>query len=175
VTPLALALALVLPAAAPAQLACPPGTERQGAVPPDGLEEWCEAKDPAGGPPRREGPSRTYYDDGAIWTEATWRAGQRHGRYVEYHRNGVKAREGTFTESRRSGRWTTWRESGRVEEEGDWRDGVPHGRFAAYWPTGKPRTEGRHCGGAQCGTWRTWDETGREIGAIEYGEQTLTP
>lgn len=170
-----LALPLVALVAAGAPLACPAGTEHRGAAPPDGFEEWCEATDPAGGPPRREGPSRTYYDDGAPWVEATWRAGQRHGRLVEWHRNGAKAREGEFTEGRRSGRWTTWWETGRVEEEGDWRDGVPHGRFAAFWRSGKPRTAGRHCGGAQCGTWRTWDEAGRELGVVDYGEQSLVP
>ncbi len=171
---IALAAALVL-AAGPAPLACPAGAERRGAAPPDGLEEWCEAKDPAGGPPRREGPSRTWYDGGAPWVEATWRAGLRHGPFVEWHRNGAKAREGTFTDGRKSGRWTTWGESGRVEEEGDWRDGVPHGGFASFWPNGKLRTEGRYCGGAQCGRWRTFDEEGRELGAVDYGEQTLAP
>ncbi len=172
--PLAPALAALLAAGAP-PFACPAGTEHRGAAPPEELEEWCEAKDPAGGPARREGPSRTYYDDGGVWVEATWRAGQRHGRFVEWHRNGVKAREGEFTDGRRSGRWTTWWDSGRLEEEGEWRDGVPHGRFASFWPTGKPRTEGRHCGGAQCGTWRTWDDAGRELGKVDYGEQTLAP
>jgi antitoxin component YwqK of YwqJK toxin-antitoxin module len=167
----ALPLAALLAGAPP--LACPAGAERRGA--PEELEEWCEGKDPAGGPPRREGPSRTYYDGGAVWVEATWRAGQRHGRFVEWHRNGAKAREGEFTDGRRSGRWTTWRDSGQLEEEAEWRDGVPHGRFSSFWPTGKPRTEGRHCGGAQCGTWRTWDDAGRELGKVEYGEQTLNP
>jgi antitoxin component YwqK of YwqJK toxin-antitoxin module len=174
VIPLALPLAALLAAAAPL-FACPAGTEHRGAAPPEGSEEWCEAADPAGGPARREGPSRTYYDDGAPWVEATWRAGLRHGRFVEWHRNGVKAREGVFADGRKSGRWTTWWDSGRLEEEGDWRDGVPHGRFASFWPTGKRRTEGRHCGGAQCGTWLTWDDAGRELGKVEYGEQTLAP
>jgi hypothetical protein len=171
----ALAAALAALPAAPAPFACPPGTAHRGAAPPEAYEEWCEGKDPAGGPPRREGPSRTYYDDGGPWIETTWRAGLRHGPFVEWHRNREKAREGAFTDGRRSGRWTTWWDSGRVEEEAEWKDGVPHGRFASFWPSGKPRTVGRHCGGAQCGTWRTWDETGRELGAIEYGEQTLAP
>jgi antitoxin component YwqK of YwqJK toxin-antitoxin module len=174
VTPLALALALLVEAAPP-PFACPPGTERRGAAPPEAFEEWCEGKDPAGGPPRREGPSRSYYDDGSLWIEATWRAGQRHGAFVEWHRGGARAREGTFTEGRRSGRWMTWWPSGQVEDQGEWKDGVPHGRFVSFWPTGKPRTEGRHCGGAQCGTWRTWDEAGRELGTVDYGEQTLVP
>ncbi len=171
---IAAAVALLL-AAPTAPLACPPGATRHGAAPPEAFEEWCEGKDPAGGPDRRDGPSRTYYDDGALWLEETWRAGQRHGAFVEWYRGGGKAREGAFTDGHKSGRWTTWWESGRVEEEADWLGGARHGRFASYWSTGKPRAEGRHCGGAQCGTWRTFDEAGREIGKIEYVEQTLVP
>jgi antitoxin component YwqK of YwqJK toxin-antitoxin module len=170
---IALAVALAALGAAPA-LDCPPGTEHRGARPPEGNEEWCEGKDPAGGP-RREGPARTTYDDGRTWIEERFREGLRDGAFVEWHRNGVKAREGAFTRGLKSGRWTIWWESGNVEEESEWRDGVPHGEFAAYWPTGKRRTVGRHCGGAQCGTWRTYDETGKEIGRVDYGEQSLAP
>jgi antitoxin component YwqK of YwqJK toxin-antitoxin module len=165
--------ALLLLAALPA-LDCPKGTERRGAVPPDGFEEWCEGKDVAGRP-RREGPSRTYYDDGGLWVEERWREGERDGPFVEWHRNGLKARAGAYVAGRKSGPWTTWRDTGVVEEEGEWRGGIPHGRFVAYWGTGKRRTEGRHCGGAQCGTWRTFDDAGRELGKVDYGEQTLSP
>ncbi len=168
----AVALALAVGAGAPPPLACPAGTEHRGAAPPEAYEEWCEGTDVAGGA-RREGPSRTYYDDGSVWIETAWRAGERDGPFVEWHRGGVKAREGTFANGKRTGRWSTWWESGRLEEESEWRDGVRHGRFVAYWPTGVPRTEGRHCGGAQCGTWRTWDEAGREIGKVDYLEQTF--
>jgi hypothetical protein len=159
---------------APAPLSCPGGTERRGAAPPEGFEVWCEGKDPAGGP-LREGPARIYYDDGSLWIEEAFREGRRDGPFVEWHRNGAKAREGTFARGAKAGKWTLWRESGQVEEESDWRDGVPHGRFIAFWPSGEHRTEGRHCGGAQCGTWRTFDEAGKLLGSVDYGEQSVRP
>jgi antitoxin component YwqK of YwqJK toxin-antitoxin module len=165
-------LALALSARPP--LACPPGAQLRGAAPPDGTEEWCEAADPAGFAVR-EGPSRIYYDDGQIWIEERFREGRRDGPFSEWHRDGAKAREGAFARGAKSGRWTIWRSSGQVEEESEWREGIPHGRFVAYWPTGRVRTEGRHCGGAQCGTWRTFDEAGRQVGAVQYAEQSLSP
>jgi antitoxin component YwqK of YwqJK toxin-antitoxin module len=168
---LAPVLALALGAA---PLACPTGTERRGAAPTDGYEEWCEGKDPYGRP-RRHGPARTWYDDGALWTEETFREGDRDGPFVEYHRNGGKAREGTFARGRKTGRWAIFRESGQVEEVSGFRDGVADGPFTAYWPGGAVRTLGRHCGGAQCGRWRTFGEDGRELGSVEYGEQSSTP
>ncbi len=167
-------LVAALALGAPPPLACPPGTERRGGAPPEELAEWCEGKDPAGGP-RREGPAREYYDDGGVRLEETFREGWRDGPFVERHRNGRKAREGAFARGEKAGRWTVWFESGAVEEESEWRDGVRHGPFTAWWPGGKRRTQGRHCGGAQCGTWRSFEEGGREIGSVEYGEHRLAP
>lgn len=172
---IALVAALTLAAGpAPSALRCPPGAELRGEAPPDGLEQWCEAPDPAGRP-RREGPARTWYDGGAPRTEESFREGERHGPFVEYHRNGRKAREGAHDRGRKSGRWTIWFESGQVEEESAWRGGVPDGPFASFWPGGARRTTGRHCGGAQCGRWVTFDERGRELGAVDYGEQSDRP
>ncbi len=171
--PLALLAAL---AASPPPLACPRGTEHKGLAPPEGYEEWCEtpADDPRA-PKQREGPAPVYYDDGSVWVEESYAAGLRDGAFVEWHRNGKKAREGRFVHGLKDGRWTVWRESGLVEEESGWRAGVPEGRFVAYFANGKPRSEGRHCGGAQCGRWNAYDEGGRLLGTVDYGEQTQTP
>jgi MORN repeat protein len=172
----ALAAGGAQPKAAPRGLACPAGSEHAGAAPPEGYEEWCEASVPeAPGAKRREGPARVYYDDGKLWVEEVFTQGQRNGPFVEWHRNGAKAREGRFSRGARDGRWTVFGESGRLEEESEWQGGVPNGRFASYWPTGKPRTEGRHCGGAQCGRWSTYDEAGKLLGSVDYGEQTAKP
>jgi hypothetical protein len=165
-------LALALLAAPP--LACPAGTERKGAAPPDEYEEWCEGKDVAG-QPRREGPARSWYDDGGIHVEESFRAGLRDGRFVERHRNGKIAREGSYAAGLKVGIWRIAFESGAPEEESEWLDGVAHGRYRAWWPGGKLRAEGRHCGGAQCGRWRSYDESGALVGEVDYGEQRLTP
>lgn len=168
------ALLAVALAADPAPLACPKGTERRGDAPPDGLEQWCEGKD-AFGRGRREGPGRIWYDGGAVWVEQSFAEGLLDGPFVERHRNGKLAREGTYARGRKTGTWRIWFESGQLEEQSEWRDGVEHGPFTAYWPTGARRTEGRYCGGAQCGRWRTFGEDGRQLGEIDYGEQRLVP
>jgi antitoxin component YwqK of YwqJK toxin-antitoxin module len=155
-------------------LACPKGTERRGDAPPDGTEQWCEGKDAyrrAG----REGPARTWYDDGGVWIDQGFKAGDPDGPFVERHRNGKTARAGTYAEGRKVGTWRIWFESGVLEEEAEWRSGSMHGRFAAYWPTGAQRTEGRYCGGAQCGRWRSFDTAGKQVGEVDYGEQRLVP
>jgi antitoxin component YwqK of YwqJK toxin-antitoxin module len=155
-------------------LACPKGTERRGDAPPDGAEQWCEGKDPYGRT-RREGPARTWYDDGGVWIDRGYRGGDLDGAFLERHRSGKPAREGTYAQGKKVGTWRIWFQSGVLEEESEWQGGSAHGRFVAYWPTGARRTEGRYCGGAQCGRWRTFDEAGKLQGEVDYGEQRLVP
>lgn len=169
-----LGLGFTLAAAASEPVACPRGTERRGDAPPDGFEQWCEGKD-ASGHGLREGPARVWYDDGGVWIERSFKAGEPDGAYVERHRNGKRAREGAYVRGRKIGTWRLWFESGQLEEETEWRDGSAHGGHTQYWPTGALRTQGRYCGGAQCGRWRSFDPTGKQVGEIEYGEQRLTP
>jgi antitoxin component YwqK of YwqJK toxin-antitoxin module len=171
---IALAIAAALAALPPPALGCPQGAVARGAAPPEGHEEWCEGTD-AAGRARRDGPARTFYDDGGLWIEERFREGLRDGPFLERHRNGRPARAGSFARGARTGRWTIHFDSGAVAEESQWKDGVLHGPFVSFWPGGNRRAEGRHCGGAQCGTWRTFDEAGEELGAVEYGEQSLAP
>lgn len=162
------------PTMPPPPLACPPGLEKHGDEPFQGYEVWCEKKDVAGNG-RREGPSRLYYDDGGLWQEAVWKDGKRDGPFVEYHRNGVKAREGRYAADAMEGPWTFRRDSGLLEEEAEFRAGVPHGRFVAYGPSGRKLTEGQRCLGAPCGLWRTWSDDGRLEGEVRYETPVVVP
>lgn len=153
---------------------CPAGTELRGAAPPDGFETWCEKPgEPA--ERRREGPSRTWYDDGGLAKVAGFEEGKLHGPLVEWHRNGKPARAGALEHGARVGTWTLWFESGRKEEECGYAGGQRHGSFATWWPNGKRKTEGRYCRGLQCGPWTNWDEDGRELGNVRYEEIRGTP
>jgi antitoxin component YwqK of YwqJK toxin-antitoxin module len=155
-------------------LACPAGAERRGAAPPEALAEWCEAPGPDG-KARREGPARSFYDDGGLWLEESYREGQRDGPSLERHRGGAPARAGSYARGQKVGRWTVWAPDGKVEEESTWKDGVLHGPFLVRWRTGALRTTGRYCLGAQCGAWKTFDEQGKELGTVDYAEQREQP
>ena len=165
-------LALLL-AAAP--LDCPPGTALAGGGPPELFEAWCLGRPDAYGRPRRHGPARSWYDDGALRVEERWVEGRRDGTFVEYHRNGKQARRGSYAGDDKVGTWTIWYEEGGLEERSDFLRNVPHGPFTAWHRNGQKRLEGRHCLGAQCGPWTSYDEQGRKIGQVEFGEQRSAP
>lgn len=173
VRPLALAAGLLL-AAAGGPLPCPPGTTRAGEPPPGGFEVWCERPDPAG-QGRRHGPSRAWYDDGGIHSEATWRDGVLHGPFVEYYRGGRRARQGEYRDGEKQGAWTVWFENGASAEEAEFDRGRLHGRFASFWENGNRRAEGRYCQGLQCGRWTAWSEDGTLLGVGFHEEIRGTP
>ncbi|MGC3999957.1 MAG: hypothetical protein QM767_21955 [Anaeromyxobacter sp.] len=156
------------PATAP-PLDCPPGTARQGNAPPDGFEEYCERLDELGRE-LKQGPARTFYDDGLLWTETTWEKNKRSGPYTEFHRGGARAIQGTYLADGKEGTWTIWFPDGKIEERSSWRNNTPDGPFVSFWPGGLPKVVGRHCLGAQCGRWTTFDQDGKEVGVVDYGE-----
>ncbi len=148
---------------------CPPGTTPAGEPPPGGSEAWCERPDVAG-KPRRHGPSRSWYDDGGLHVEATWRDGVLDGPFVEYHRGGRRARQGEYRDGEKQGTWRVWFESGVLEEEAGFERGRLQGRFASFWPSGRKRAEGRFCLDIQCGRWTSWSEDGVELGSAVHEE-----
>jgi len=156
-------------------LDCPAGTTLDGGGPPEQYEAWCAGRPDAAGAPRRHGPRRTWYDDGSPWVDEQWAEGKRDGPFLERHRNGRPARQGTYRAGAKVGRWTVYSESGQPEEACDWEAGAQHGQFTAWYPGGGQRTQGRYCLGAQCGTWITWDESGRELGRMDFGERRAVP
>lgn len=159
----------------PPPIDCPPGTRLAGGAPPEQYAAWCEGRPDAYGKARRHGPARTWYDDGTLWIEERWVEGKRDGPFVEYHRNGKPAREGSYRLDEKVGTWTVSSERGLPEERAEWRDHRLHGPFATWYPNGKRRTEGRYCSGVQCGAWTTWDEEGRVAGRMELEEHRDAP
>lgn len=171
-------LALLLAFAAsgsPPPLDCPPGTSLAGGVPFESFEAWCEGRPDDFGHLRRHGPARRFYDDGSVWVEERFFEGKRDGPFLERHRNGRKAREGTYRLDGKVGTWTVWYEDGTLEERSEWVANSQHGPFTAWHRNGTKRTEGRFCHGVQCGTWITWDDGGHELGRVQLAEQQLQP
>lgn len=152
---------------------CPEGTEPHGAAPPEGFEVWCER--PGEKEHRREGPVRTWYDDGGLSRIDTFKDGKREGPFAEWYRGGKPARVGQHHSDARDGLWRFWFENGLPQETCSYVDGKRHGPFATFWPNGKRRVEGRYCYDLQCGAWISWDEAGHELGKMQYEEIRGTP
>ena len=85
---------------------CPSGTERRGAEPPEGFEEWC---------------ARVGRD-----------AGIKHGWYSEWYPSGRPANAGAFEDGLRIGVWTRWYPSGKKRVQAEFRRGLQHGKLMSW-------------------------------------------
>jgi len=86
---------------------CKEGTERTGAPPPDGTEQWCEKLGPGG-------------------------ARVKHGWYIAWYPNGIKREAGRYRDGREHGTWMRWDEQGRNRVRAEFSDGVQDGTLIRW-------------------------------------------
>ena len=70
---------------------CPPGTSLAGAAPPEGLEQWCEARDTQGRS-ERHGPWRSWYPSGSLRAHGEYARGSPHGATLHLDASGRRTR-----------------------------------------------------------------------------------
>jgi len=68
--------------------------------------------------PSRTGPWVTYFENGNLDLEGTYRDDNLHGPAVQYFDNGQKRYEVTFAEGQLTGRWTEYYRSGQIKATG---------------------------------------------------------
>jgi hypothetical protein len=101
---------------------CPPGTQRRGAMPPEGNRQWCE----------KVGPD----------------AGIKHGWMTEYHDNGQPKVAGEYRDGLRVGVWSRYYEDGGKRVQAQFEDGLQHGVLLSWNPDGSLAFEKRFEQGA---------------------------
>jgi len=63
-----------------------------------------------------------WYDNGQLCIEENYLDNQAHGRFVQYHRSGVKKREGEHFRGERVGKWVEYKPDGSLAEVTDYGD-----------------------------------------------------
>ncbi len=136
-------------------------------------------------PEGHTGPFRTYWADGLVQEEGTYRDGRRHGVVRGFHTDGSLRFEGRFddgisagdivmhhkgggvsttetiTGSDRQGVRTEYYEDGQPRSETAFRDGKRHGPETLWHRNGQKAQEGHHEAGRPTGEWRFYDEQGQ--------------
>ena len=63
------------------------------------------------------------------------------GRYIDWHPNGERLRDGHAWGKGKTGLWTEWHPNGQKKEEGVWENGKPVGIFEEWYENGQKATE----------------------------------
>ena len=115
------------------------------------------AKDFGNGKLINHGRYQEFHRNGKKFCEGTYSDGARIGKWTFWHANGQLARKGEYTKSKPVGNWETYREDGTLSLIESYVDGLPDGRWTYYHSDGS--TVLRHeefKQGQRSGTWSTW-------------------
>lgn len=117
---------------------------------------------------------KSYYDDGSVKSEGTYRDGVPEGVFREFaedgkitgakiYKDGILTREGLYDErNKEQGPWKEFFPNGQLKGIGEYKDGMRIGEWNFNHPNGKQEQKGRYDkkGKAQ-GTWKWFYETGK--------------
>lgn len=82
--------------------------------------------------------------------------GRRVGPWTEWHANGQKAAQITYSDGQIEGLATKWFPNGRKASDSQYRNGKPHGRTQAWHENGSPQLEATYVDGVADGIWTKW-------------------
>jgi len=100
---------------------CPAGTREARETLDAGRAWWCEIEE-AG---VRHGPSRTWFDNGAVETEGAYDHGRRTGTWTRYWRSGGRRAQAAFESDVQHGLMHRWNANGSFETTVRYVDGEP--------------------------------------------------
>lgn len=119
-------------------ISCPASSTLVRRELPRGKEERCVLR--RGG--KHHGPFQTWYGNGTLKQEGSYRYGQPQGRWTYYYPNGQKRMEGSWRFGKAQGAWTYWHENGGRESAGQFRRGKRDGSWSYWNAAGEMRFQG---------------------------------
>lgn len=141
---------------------------------------------------QKAGKWTTWYPDGYLNAEESYRQGLLHGKCTYYgfggllqaienwhdgtqtdsarywHPNGQLAKHGRFANSLYEGEWEFFAENGQRIRLGSYQRGVPHGTWTTWRSNGTIQEQGRYIEGKEDGEFLFFDEQGNPEFATKY-------
>ena len=96
-------------------------------------------------------------------------------RETTYYPNGKLQMDGTYKNNKREGQWIYWYENGSKWSEGFFREGKNDGKRLTYFKNGKVRYEAYYQDGLRVGKWKFFDDKGKLLQEIDYSVADTLP
>ena len=111
--------------------------------------------------PLKDGPYKTYYENGQIEHEGIYEDGKAHGIWKSYYENGQLKSEGIYEDDKAYGIFKSYYENGQLQQEGIYEDGKAHGIWKSYYENGQLKSEGIYKDDIKVGPWLHYDSFGK--------------
>ncbi len=116
----------------------------------------------------REGPNRTWYPNGVLKSEGTYRGGVLHGTLHEYHTTGVLGTRSEWLWGRKEGRLENWYTNEKPRIVATYRNDLLDGEAREWNEEGNLRSSGTWRQGVRDGVWRWYDDSGQATFTLTY-------
>ena len=123
-----------------------------------------------------------YYANGQIFSEMSFKAGEKNGVEIRYNRDGSLSAEMNFVGNELVGPFTTYHTNGNVGERSFYKNGLPEGDYEVFYEDGTPKSTGNLKKGNYQGVVKYFDKDGKlhyeydykdgEIIAYRYFDKT---
>ncbi|NKI33142.1 hypothetical protein [Croceivirga thetidis] len=101
----------------------------------------------------------SYFQNGKISREMTYKNGVFDGKYLDYYPTGQMESDINYKYGKYHGKRTQFFENGNLELEEVYLMDDLHGPYKAYYQNGKLKEEGNYKNGSKTGVWRYYDES----------------
>ena len=87
--------------------------------------------------PPPDGIYETFYENGQLEEQGTYKDGKKHGLFETFYSTGIKASMGNYMNGQQDGLWGYFYENGQLEKKGTVKDGKAEGLFEWYDDEGR--------------------------------------
>lgn len=116
-----------------------------------------------------DGSYREYYQNGQLFVEGHYDAGEQDGEWTYWHENGQKRRTVVYDHGLLNGSWEVYRADGTLEKKKEFKNGKPNGEWTTYDETGQElRQVMNYLDGKPNGTWKAWYDSGPQRSQYEF-------
>jgi antitoxin component YwqK of YwqJK toxin-antitoxin module len=111
-----------------------------------------------------------WHKNGIKKIEGEYKAGKKEGKWIEWHENGIKMSEEEYKEEKLEGKRNAWYENGQIMTEEKYKEGNKEGKYILWYNGGIKWREGEYKEGIEEGKWILWYRDGTKMREGEYKE-----
>jgi antitoxin component YwqK of YwqJK toxin-antitoxin module len=117
---------------------------------------------------KKNGLSRTYYDNGKIQEESTYKEDIKTGTTKWFNKSGKRVAEYNYVNGLFQGLQTTFYDSDTIQSTTEYSNNIQNGQYREYYRNGIMKLQGEYVNGTKEGPWIDYDELGKAVKTTRY-------
>lgn len=117
---------------------------------------------------KREGNSKTWYENGALEQEAYFKNNQLDGFISYWKEDGTRSHQFSYLEGKQHGTNSFWNSNGQLTRQTNYKNGEADGIWLEWYENGCLKSESHYKSGQPVSHWKEWNENSELINEWLY-------